>query len=300
MGFPAYRDLLENGVLQARVREAYEILSCCTLCPRACRVDRTRGERGYCDGGSLPRVSSYGPHFGEEAPLVGRRGSGTIFFAGCNLKCCFCQNYDISHHGEGRDVDPRDLASMMLALEESGCHNVNLVTPTHYLPQILKAILIAAGEGLSVPVVYNCGGYEDAGAIALLDGVVDIYMPDFKFWSEERARRFCDAPDYREVASRALVAMQAQVGDLIIENGIARRGLLVRHLVMPGGGSDAAKIFGFIAREISAQAFVNVMSQYRPCYRAGEFPEIGDRLASREFKAALAAARESGLERVYQ
>jgi putative pyruvate formate lyase activating enzyme len=299
MGFPAYRKLLDSGELQRRAQESKALISNCNLCPRACGVDRARGELGFCGGGALARVASFGPHFGEESPLVGTHGSGTIFFAGCNLKCCFCQNFDISHEGHGRDARPEDLAAMMLGLEEGGCHNINLVTPTHYIPQILSAALIAAREGLSVPIVYNCGGYEDVHALRLLEGVVDIYMPDFKFWSEAPARTYCGAPDYRAVASRAMVEMQRQVGDLIISGGIARRGLLIRHLVMPGGLEESQRIFEFIARRISPRAFVNVMAQYRPCYRAGEHAEIAGRLSGADFKAALEAASRSGLERVY-
>jgi len=275
------------------------MLSRCTLCPRSCGVDRLKGERGYCGGGALAVVASFGPHFGEESPLVGTYGSGTIFFAGCNLKCCFCQNHDISHGGRGREVEPEELAAMMRGLEREGCHNINFVTPTHYVPQMLEATLMAAREGLSVPIVYNCGGYEDVEALRLLGGVVDIYMPDFKFWDDEPARTYLGAADYREVATRALAEMQNQVGDLIIRDGIAIRGLLIRHLVMPGGLSDADKIFEFIAGELSPRAFVNVMAQYRPCYKSGEFEEIAGRLSRREFEAALEAAHQAGLERVY-
>jgi len=275
------------------------MLSNCTLCPRRCGVDRLKGERGYCGGGALAAVASFGPHFGEESPLVGTRGSGTIFFAGCNLKCCFCQNYDISHGARGRETGPEDLAAIMLELERGGCHNINFVTPTHYIPQMLEATLIAARDGLSAPIVYNCGGYEDVDALKLLGGVVDIYMPDFKFWDAEPARAYLGAADYREVATRALAEMQSQVGDLIIEKGIAVRGLLIRHLVMPWGLANARRIFEHIARELSPRAFVNVMAQYRPCYKSGEFEEIAGRLSRREFEAALEAAHEAGLERVY-
>ncbi len=299
MGFPAYRDLLESGELERRVSAAKAMLSSCALCPRRCGVDRSKGERGYCGGGALAAVASFGPHFGEESPLVGRDGSGTIFFSGCNLKCCFCQNYDISHECRGGEVEPVDLAAVMCGLERDGCHNINLVTPTHYLPQILEATLIAARDGLSVPLVYNCGGYEGGEAMRLLRGVVDIYMPDFKFWSDKPARSYCEAPDYREVATRAVAEMQSQVGDLIIRDGIALRGLIIRHLVMPGGLADAARIFEFIAGRLSPRAFVNVMAQYRPCYKSAGFEEISGGLSRREFEAALAAAHQAGLQRVY-
>jgi putative pyruvate formate lyase activating enzyme len=299
MGYPAYRDLIDSGELARRVSRARELLARCTLCPRHCGVDRLSGEVGYCGGGALAKVASFGPHFGEESPLVGTHGSGTIFFSGCNLKCCFCQNYDISHGGSGREADSRELAAMMLTLEGRGCHNINFVTPTHFLPQTLAAIETAALDGLSVPIVYNCGGYEEVAALELLEGVVDIYMPDFKFLSEEPAGEYCDAPDYGKVAAGALAEMQRQVGDLIVRDGIAIRGLLVRHLVMPGGVGEAGRIFEFIAREISPRAFVNVMAQYRPCYRSGEHDDIAARLGRGEFERALDAARRSGLERVY-
>lgn len=299
MGYPAYRDLIESGELGRRVKRAHDILSRCTLCPRRCEVDRLKGEMGFCGAGAMAKVASFGPHFGEEGPLVGTHGSGTIFFSGCNLKCCFCQNYDISHLGGGREVGREDVAGMMLKLEERGCHNINLVTPTHFLPQALAAIETAGAGGLSIPIVYNCGGYEDVKALELLDGVVDIYMPDFKFWREEPARVYCDAPDYRDVARIALAEMQRQVGDLVIKDGIAFRGLLIRHLVMPGSSRDAADIFEFIAEQISPRAFVNVMAQYRPCYRADEHDEIASPLARSEFEEALTAARRSGLERIY-
>ncbi len=299
MGFPAYRNLIDSGELERRVSRAREMLSSCTLCPRSCGVDRLRGEAGYCGGGALARVASFGPHFGEETPLVGSHGSGTIFFAGCSLKCCFCQNYDISHGMGGREADAGELAAMMFDLERRGCHNINLVTPTHFMPQVLAAVDLAARDGLSAPIVYNCGGYESVHALELLDGVVDIYMPDFKFWSEEPARAYCGAPDYREKAVRALVEMQRQVGDLIVRDGIALRGLLIRHLVMPGGLGDARRIFEFIAREISPRAFVNVMAQYRPCYKASEYEDIARPLSCADFEAVLEAAARAGLERVY-
>ncbi len=299
MGFPAYRNLIDSGELERRVSRAREMLSSCTLCPRSCGVDRLRGEAGYCGGGALARVASFGPHFGEETPLVGSHGSGTIFFAGCSLKCCFCQNCDISHGMGGREADAGELAAIMLDLERRGCHNINLVTPTHFMPQVLAAVDLAARDGLSAPIVYNCGGYESVHALELLDGVVDIYMPDFKFWSEEPARAYCGAPDYREKAVRALVEMQRQVGDLIVRDGIALRGLLIRHLVMPGGLGDARRIFEFIAREISPRAFVNVMAQYRPCYKASEYEDIARPLSRADFEAALEAATRAGLERVY-
>jgi putative pyruvate formate lyase activating enzyme len=262
-------------------------------------VDRTAGERGFCKGGPGAAVASSGPHFGEEAPLVGRRGSGTIFFAGCNLGCLFCQNYEISHLAEGSEVDTETLAGMMLDLQDRGCHNINLVTPTHFVPQIVAAVKRAAERGLGLPIVYNSGGYETPAALRLLDGIVDIYMPDFKFRDVRASQRYLGAPDYPGVAEAALREMHRQVGDLVIKDGLALRGLLVRHLVMPGHTDDSREVFRFLAEEISVTTFVNVMGQYRPCYRSAEFPEIAGRLASGEHRLALRLAREMGLKRIY-
>jgi putative pyruvate formate lyase activating enzyme len=254
---------------------------------------------GILPGRGYARVASYGPHFGEEGPLVGRRGSGTIFFSGCNLGCCFCQNYEISHLSEGREVSSDELAAIMLELQESGCHNINLVTPTHFAPQIVAALREAAAAGLGLPIVYNCGGYESVKTLRLLDGIIDIYMPDFKFWSGTRSERYLSAPDYPDVARSALKEMHRQVGDLTIKDGLAVRGLLVRHLVMPGGLGDSAEVFRFLARELSDTTFTNVMDQYRPCYRSTDFPEIAGRLEREDFKTALQLARDAGLKRIY-
>ncbi len=297
--YPAYLRLHAACKLEVRIRALKEIARSCTLCPRSCGVDRLSGEEGFCGAGSLARVSSAGPHYGEESPLVGSYGSGTIFFAGCNLGCCFCQNYDISHDRRGRDVAAADLAGMMLGLEASGCHNINLVTPTHFVPQILEALKIAIAGGLHTPLVYNCGGYESVETLLLLEDVVDIYMPDFKFWSAVDSKRYLEAPDYPEVCRAALKEMHRQVGDLSVKNGLALRGLLVRHLVMPDSLNQTKDIMGFLAREISADTFVNVMEQYRPCYHAGSFPEIDRRLRSDEHAEALRLAGEAGLNRVY-
>jgi len=271
------------------------MLSSCTLCPRMCRADRASGETGYCRIGPEPVVASAGPHFGEEPPLVGRGGSGTIFLAGCNLGCIFCQNYEISHLREGRVVTVEELARTMLRLQAMGCHNVNWVTPTHQIHAIVEALLLARGRGLTVPTVYNCGGYERVETLRLLEGLVDIYMPDAKYLSSEAARRYSDAPDYPDVMKAALKEMHRQVGDLEIVGGIARRGLLVRHLVMPEGADDSKAILDFIAREISPNTYVNVMEQYRPAYRAHEFPEISRRITPTEYRSVVAHARRLGL-----
>lgn len=285
----------ELGEIESAV---YAKLDSCDLCSRKCRIDR-RIKTGWCRGGMLAKVSSYGPHFGEEAVLVGRYGSGTIFFAGCNLGCCFCQNYDISHLDYGREVSPRTLADMMLELQAEGCHNINLVTPSHFVAQIVGAIRIAARDGLHLPIVYNCGGYESIETLGLLQGIVDIYMPDFKFASKASSERYLKAPDYPEVCMASIREMHRQVGDLLIEDGLARRGLLVRHLLMPGHLDDSVKVFKFIAEEISPNTFINIMDQYRPCFKASEFSEIDRRISIDEFQAAIEAAERVGLRRIY-
>ena len=235
----------------------------CTLCPRNCRVDRAAGERGFCGAPAEPVVASAGPHFGEEPCLVGRGGSGTIFLAGCNLRCVFCQNFDISHSIVGERMDASAVARLMVALEARGCENVNFVTPTHVAPALAEAVLEARGGGLRVPVVWNCGGYESVEALRPLEGLVEIYMPDFKFARRESAERYCGAPDYPERAREALGEMHRQVGDLRVEDGVARRGLLVRHLVMPGGLEETREVLEFLA-SLSPRTSVNVMGQYRP------------------------------------
>jgi putative pyruvate formate lyase activating enzyme len=283
----------------ARLARLYELAHPCRLCPRRCGVDRPAGERGRCSIGALPLVASSGPHYGEESVLVGRGGSGTIFLAGCNLRCEFCQNWDISHQCRGTPAGPEAIAAMMLRLEGQGCHNVNLVTPTHVAPWLAEAIVLARGRGLAVPVVHNGSGYESVEALALLDGLVEIYMPDAKFWRSESSERYCDAPDYPERVREALKEMQRQVGDLEVdERGLARRGLLIRHLVMPGGLEESRAILGWIASEVSPRAAVNVMGQYYPCYHACEHPEINRRLTAEELAAACDEARRLELRRV--
>lgn len=297
---PAYLQTLEDGSLERRVKRGLATLSRCSLCPRRCAIDRTAGEIGYCKTGLQAVVASHNAHHGEEAPLVGRNGSGTIFFSHCNLLCNFCQNYELSHLGEGRELDAEQLATIMLDLQHAGCHNVNLVTPSHVVPQILTAVHLAAQQGLTIPLVYNCSGYDCVETLRLLDGIVDIYMPDFKFWDTQTAQDTCKAPDYPEVARQALIEMHRQVGDLRIDqtSGLAYKGLLVRHLVLPGGLAGTAKVMQFIADELSPDTYVNVMSQYRPCGRAREMQELAEALSPLEYDQAVSQARAAGIQRL--
>ncbi len=274
-------------------------MASCALCPRRCGVDRLAGETGVCGTGRRAWVAGFEPHFGEEAPLVGSGGSGTIFFTHCNLMCVFCQNWEISHGGAGRAVSDEALGEMMLRLQEMGCHNINFVSPSHVVAQILSALPTAVEAGLRVPLVYNSGGYDRVETLKLLDGVFDIYMPDFKFWNETLAEKTCDAPDYPEAARKALREMHRQVGDLDIgEDGLARRGLLVRHLVLPNGIADTGEIMGFLAREISRDTYVNIMPQYRPRGRSRAFPELADYPSKSDVQAATAAAERAGIHRL--
>ncbi len=297
---PAYLDLLEAGALDARARAALERLADCDLCARYCRVDRRAGIRGaVCRTGRHAVVHSFGPHHGEEDCLRGWRGSGTVFFSWCNLRCEYCQNWEISRHGAGREVDGAALAGILLALQEAGCHNINLVSPSHVVAQILEAVSIAARRGLRLPLVYNTGGYDSPEALALLDGVIDIYMPDMKYGDSALARRFSHIRDYVRVNREAVREMHRQVGDLVCdEDGIARRGLLVRHLVLPNGVAGTEDVLRFIAREISPDTHVNLMDQYRPCHRAGRYPEIARRPTRHELRAARETAERLGLRRL--
>ena len=272
-----------------------ELLESCELCPRKCKVNRLAGEVGFCRIGSKAVVASAGPHFGEEGLLVGRGGSGTIFLAGCNLGCVFCQNYDISHSAQGRAVGPEQMADLMLGLEARGCENINFVTPTHVSVQVAMAIGLARKSGLKAPIVYNCGGYELVRTLRGLEGLVDIYMPDFKFADGKVADRFCRAVDYPQIARAGLKEMHRQVGDLEIVDGLARRGLLVRHLVLPEGLAGSREVLDFLAGEISGDTYVNVMGQYRPCYRAEEFSGIKRMPRRQEIVEAQEYARSLGL-----
>ena len=298
---PAYLELWRSGELARRVKLGLGKLADCTLCPRNCHVNRLENETKTCRTGRYAVVSSYFAHFGEERCLRGTRGSGTIFFSWCNLRCIFCQNYEISWQGEGCAAKPDELAEMMLSLQEQGCHNINFVTPGHVVSQILEALLLAVPGGLRLPLVYNTNGYDSLEALALMDGVVDIYMPDFKFWDPEKARLYAKAPDYPETARCAIREMHRQVGPLVTdEQGIALRGVLLRHLLMPGDAAGTADIMQWIARELSPETFVNLMAQYRPAghVSARHYTEINRRISSEEFHEAHEAFRAAGLRRL--
>ena len=296
---PSYLNLAESGDLALRVSSAWRHLEDCDLCARYCHIDRCETVKGaVCRTGERAIVHSHGPHHGEEDPLRGSNGSGTIFFSWCNLRCVYCQNRDISQKGLGREVEPDDLAMLMLDLQASGCHNINFVTPSHVVAQIIAAVEIAVGKGLDLPLVYNTGGFDSPEALQLLDGIIDIYMPDMKYGDAEKAHHFSHVRDYVEVNRAAVREMHRQVGDLILdENGIALRGLLVRHLVLPDNISGTDSVLAFIAKEISSNTYVNIMDQYRPCYRADENPPLDRPITSREFSRALAWAESLGVHR---
>jgi putative pyruvate formate lyase activating enzyme len=299
MFIPSYIEAHRSGKLANSIDKASRILENCRLCPRECEVNRVEDEKGICRTGKSAMVSSYSPHFGEEAPLVGTNGSGTIFITNCNLLCVFCQNWDISHLGEGSVVTSQTLAGMMLSLQRQGCHNINFVSPTHVVPQILDALPYAIDSGLNVPLVYNTSGYDAVESIKLLEGIFDIYMPDFKFWDPEMAHKYLKAPDYPEKAREAIREMHRQVGDLTLDqNGIATRGILLRHLVMPAGMASTREIIRFIAREISSNTYVNIMDQYHPCGSANKYPPLNRRITHAEYVEALSSAREEGITRL--
>jgi putative pyruvate formate lyase activating enzyme len=296
----AYRKLAESGELERRTSAAWRHLRDCDLCARYCRVDRLETVRGaVCRTGEQASVHGYGPHHGEEDPLRGWSGSGTIFFSWCNLRCVYCQNWEISQKGLGHSVDPAELAAMMLGLQAQGCHNINFVTPSHVVAQIIAAVAIAADQGLALPLVYNTGGYDSPEALRLLDGIIDIYMPDMKYGDSGKAHRFSHVRDYVEVNRAAVREMHRQVGELQLdEHGIAERGLLVRHLVLPQNTGGTDSVLRFLAEEISADTYVNLMDQYRPCYRADESPPLDRPITRQEFLQALAWADEAGLRRL--
>lgn len=281
----------------SRIETSYKLLESCSACPRKCGVNRLKDERGTCGMGKDLVVSSYGPHFGEEPELVGKGGSGTIFLTGCNLGCLFCQNYTISHLKDGEAVSKENFVDIMLALENMGCHNVNFVTPTHFGPQILEAIIAAKSKGLRVPIVYNCGGYESLEMLKLFDGLIEIYMPDFKYSDSKVAKEFANAPDYPEVCKTAIKEMHRQVGDLVVKDGVAVTGLLVRHLVMPYDLAGTDDVMRFLSEEISRDTYVNIMDQYYPAYRAVVHPKLNRRITPEEYNKAVSVAHSHGLRR---
>lgn len=303
--YPSYLTLLPSGELQRRAGQGAELIAGCKLCPRACEADRHCEQSGFCGTGSRAHVASYGPHLEEEDCLRGWRGSGTIFFAGCNLGCAFCQNWDISHQCGGLEMDAGELAGIMLELQEQGCHNINWVTPTHVLPQALAALNLAAAKGLALPIVYNTSAYDSLPALRLLDGIVDVYMPDFKIWDPDTAGRLLEARDYPETARAAIAEMHRQVGDLVLDDrGLARRGILLRHLVMPNDLAGTGSMAEWLVREVSPDTFINIMGQYHPdgdvlgAANPDKFADLRRRPSREEMRAAYSAARAAGLHRI--
>ena len=293
---PGYIKLEHEGELAKREKALWSMLEACKLCPRECGVNRLKGQAGVCSEKDSFKVASFGPHYGEERPLVGTGGSGTIFFSNCNLLCVYCQNWGIAHRGDGRERSHEQLARMMIALQKRGCHNINLVTPTHILPHIVKGLRLAVGMGLNLPIVYNTGGYDKAEVLKLLDGIVDIYMPDCKYQETKPSARYSrGASDYPKVAAAALKEMNRQVGDLRIVKGIAVRGLLIRHLVLPHGLAGTEKFVKWVASELGKNTAVNVMGQYRPMHKASDYPLISRAVTPKEYQEALKLAKKAGL-----
>ena len=277
------------------IKELRSLMNPCTLCPRNCRVDRTKGETGFCGIADIPIVSSIGAHFGEEPVLVGSGGSGTIFFAGCNLACVYCQNYDISHLRKGREMTIEQLAAAMLKLQQHGCSNINFVTPTHVISPIVTALELARKQGLLLPIVYNTGGYDSVDTLKLLDGFIDIYMPDMKYADPQIAKLLSNAPDYPQVNQASIKEMHRQVGDLKVENGLAARGLLVQHLILPDNLAGSTETIDFLVNQISPATTINIMAQYRPCYQAPLHPQINRLPHPEEILEARDYARTKGL-----
>ena len=286
---------VSGAELERRIEKLYEILENCTLCPRNCKVNRFVSKNGACRTGIKPIVSSFGPHFGEESFLVGNNGSGTIFFSNCNLNCVFCQNWEISQMGVGEEIDVEELSKIMLKLQKMGCENINLVSPTHQVPMIVDAVSRAWQKGLKLPIVYNCGGYESIETLKLLEGIVDIYMPDFKYGDDEKALKYSKVPNYTSVVKRALEEMYRQVGPLNIESGVATRGVFVRHLIMPNDASSSEKVLQLIA-SVSLDIPVNIMTQYYPAFKAHQYAELNRRITREEFIKVVEKARTLGLK----
>jgi len=313
--YPNYLNLSKND-LNRKIEKLFHILENCEICPRKCHINRLKKIKGYCQLGELPMVSAYHPHFGEESPLVGIHGSGTIFFCSCNLACVYCQNYEISQLRIGEEISFERLAEMMIDLQNRGCHNINFVTPTPQVPQIIKSLDIAIEKGLKIPLVYNTSSYDSLLVLKLLEGIVDIYLPDARYSDDKIALKYSNAPKYFEIMKKAIKEMHRQVGDLILdydppatlpllleegapENGVAVRGLIVRHLVLPNGLTGSEKIFEFLVKEISSNTFLNIMDQYHPYHKASEFPEISRRITNEEYEEAIKLAKKSGLKRLY-
>ncbi|MBM4278359.1 MAG: radical SAM protein [Deltaproteobacteria bacterium] len=294
---PAYEKLEKEGKLGKRIEQAYALFEKCRLCPRMCGVNRRKGEKGFCRASLKPVIFSFNPHFGEEMPLVGAGGSGTIFFSNCNLRCIFCQNWPIAHEGRGKEVQDEDVADMMLKLQKMGCHNINLVTPTHVMPNILNATRIALKKGLRLPLVYNTSGYELAEVVKILDGIVDIYLPDMKYMDSDKSAKYSSgASDYPEVTKKAIIEMQRQVGVLQPDKqGIALRGVMIRHLVMPNRVAGTEKFVRWVAEALPKNTYINIMAQYRVEYKAFEHPEIARGITVEEFMEAMDWAKKSGL-----
>jgi len=297
---PKYIKAKSRGLLSKKIKQFTAIMTSCTLCPRQCKVNRTKEEKGYCSTGKKAFVSNFSAHFGEEPQLVGDKGSGTIFFSNCNLKCIFCQNYDISVNGTGQEVEDESIASIMLYLQKIGCHNINLVTPSHVVPQILKALDIAVDYGLNIPLVYNCSGYESIDTLRILKNIIDIYIPDFKFWEPNISKIYCHAWDYPQIARKAVKEMYDQVGDLKVNRaGLACSGLIVRHLVMPGNLDGTHHILKFLKEKISSHTHVNIMSQYHSMGEASKIKELSSPLTPEEFRKAQHMANKFNLEIIH-
>ncbi|MDD2752856.1 MAG: radical SAM protein [Candidatus Omnitrophica bacterium] len=297
MNQPIYLKSYENGKLKEACKKAFSLLESCTICPRKCKANRINDELGFCKTGKNAQVYSFLPHQGEEPPISGDNGSGTIFFSHCNMHCVYCQNYKFSQMEAGKETDPKELAKIMLQLQTLGCHNINLVTPTHVMPQILKALLIAISTGLKIPLCYNTSGYELPEIISLLDGIIDIYLADLRYADAEVALKYSNAPDYPRYSQLALKEMYRQVGiPKLNQQGLIERGLIIRHLVLPNNLSGTKEIMRFIAKELSPETYISLMSQYLPCHKANEFPELSRRISSEEYKQAKKIMHQYGLE----
>lgn len=298
--FPSYL-LLSDKEWQEKIEKLFKILEKCEICPRRCKVNRLKGEKGFCKLGFLPKVSSYFPHFGEEKVLVGKSGSGTIFLTGCNLACVYCQNYEVSQLNIGEEVSFERLAEMMLELQEMGCHNINFVTPTPQIPQVVKSVYLAVKKGLKIPLVYNTSSYDLPEVLKILNKIFDIYMPDAKYSNDEIAFKYSSALNYFKIMKKAIKEMYSQVGDLILnKKGIAQKGILVRHLILPNNLAGSEKIFQFLAKEISRNVFLNIMDQYYPTFKAFKHPELSRRITEEEFRKVIFLARKYGLKRICQ